>query len=169
MEIKKLYKTLTQLANKYKYVLLVLLIGIVLMSLPDVSTKKDSRVEKISQEIDTEIATEDSLSRILGYIAGAGEVKVMLTHQKGEERLYHENLEQKGNNGSESLRSDTVIISDSQRNQSGLLRQVNPPTYMGAIVICEGADNPAVKLSIVDAVSKVTGLGANQISVLKMK
>jgi stage III sporulation protein AG len=40
---------------------------------------------------------------------------------------------------------------------------------MGAIVLCQGADVPSVRLAIVDAVSKVTGLVANQISVLKMK
>jgi stage III sporulation protein AG len=36
-------------------------------------------------------------------------------------------------------------------------------------VVCQGADDPVVKLLIVDAVSKVTGLGADKISVMKMK
>ena len=49
------------------------------------------------------------------------------------------------------------------------MRQVNPPTYLGAIIICEGADDANIRLAVVDAVSKVTGLGANRISVLKMK
>lgn len=35
-------------------------------------------------------------------------------------------------------------------------------------MVCQGADNAAVRLAIVEAVSKVTGLGANRISVLKM-
>jgi stage III sporulation protein AG len=40
---------------------------------------------------------------------------------------------------------------------------------MGAVVIAQGADDPSIKLAIVDAVTKATGLGANKISVLKMK
>jgi stage III sporulation protein AG len=40
---------------------------------------------------------------------------------------------------------------------------------MGAIVVCQGGDQPTVRLAILDAVSKVTGLGADKISILKMK
>ena len=64
---------------------------------------------------------------------------------------------------------DTVIITDSERNQNGLIHQINPPSYMGAIIVCQGADDPAVKLSITEAVSKITGLKTNRISVLRMK
>ena len=49
------------------------------------------------------------------------------------------------------------------------MRQENPAQYLGVIVVCEGADSPAVRLAIVEAVSDVTGLGADRISVLKMK
>ena len=73
-----------------------------------------------------------------------------------------------GESGS-GIRSNTVTITDSERSQSGLVKQVNPPTYLGAVVICQGADDPEVRLSVVNAVSKATGLGANKISVLKMK
>ena len=40
---------------------------------------------------------------------------------------------------------------------------------MGAIVVCQGGDNATVRLAIIEAVSNVTGLGADKISVLKMK
>ena len=49
------------------------------------------------------------------------------------------------------------------------VQQVLPESYRGAIVVCQGADSPAVKLAIVEAVSRATGLGADSISVLKMK
>ena len=70
---------------------------------------------------------------------------------------------------SNTTRIDTVTVTDDTRNQTGLIQQVIPPTYQGAIVVCQGADSPAVRLAIVEAVSKVTGLGADRISVLKMK
>ena len=37
------------------------------------------------------------------------------------------------------------------------------------LIVCEGGDDANVRLSIVDAVSKITGLGADRISVLKMR
>ena len=68
-----------------------------------------------------------------------------------------------------TTKTDTVTVTDAQRNESGLIRQVNPPVYKGAVIVCQGADNAAVRLAIVDAVGKATGLGADKISVLKMK
>ena len=65
--------------------------------------------------------------------------------------------------------SDTIIISDSDRNETGLLRKVIYPKFSGAIVVCDGGDDANIKLLIVDAVSKMTGLGADKIAVLKMK
>ena len=66
-------------------------------------------------------------------------------------------------------RHDTVIITGDDRAQNGLVQQIISPTYRGAIIPCQGADSANVCLAIKDAVSKVTGLDASQISVLKMK
>jgi hypothetical protein len=41
--------------------------------------------------------------------------------------------------------------------------------YQGAVVLCQGAADAAVRLAVVEAVSKATGLGADKICVLKMK
>jgi stage III sporulation protein AG len=102
-------------------------------------------------------------------IRGAGKVQVLLTVAAGEEYLYQTNSDiSTSANGSEA-RTDTVTVTDSQRNDTGLLRQVNPPVYLGAVVVCQGADRAEVRLAIVEAVSTYTGLGADRISVLKMK
>jgi len=42
-------------------------------------------------------------------------------------------------------------------------------SYSGAVILCQGADNAAVRLQIVEAVSAFTGLGSNRIIVQKMK
>ena len=92
----------------------------------------------------------------------------MLTVQEGEEVLYQADENFSGNGDSADKRTDTVILSDTDRAESGLVRQVNPPVYRGAIIVCQGADDPAVRLAITEAVSKITGIGANCISVLRM-
>lgn len=39
----------------------------------------------------------------------------------------------------------------------------------GAVVLCSGADNSAVRLCVTNAVSAYTGLGSDKITVIKMK
>lgn len=39
----------------------------------------------------------------------------------------------------------------------------------GAVVVCQGADQPSVRLDVTNAVAAYTGLGSDQISVIKMK
>lgn len=153
--------------RKYRYVLLVLLIGMILMMIP---TKGKTNTVKTPSVAETQpqdnIITR--LESILSMIEGAGDVKVMLTVASGEKTVYQTDTDKTGGE-SGSERIDTVVITDGNRNQSGLVQQVNPATYMGAIIVCQGAGDAQVRLAITEAVAKVTGLGANQISVLKMK
>lgn len=41
------------------------------------------------------------------------------------------------------------------------------PTYQGAVIVCQGADDPAVCLSVTEAVAVLTGLGSEKITVVK--
>ena len=159
---------ITTLLQKYKYVLLILCIGLVFLLLP---IKSSSTIENsvITNETVNILSVEDQLSLILSEVKGAGKVHVMLSTATGEEILYQTDEDETINENSSSARKDTVTITDADRSQSGLIRQVNPPIYLGAIVVCQGADDPTVKFLVTDAVSKVTGLGTDKISVLKMK
>lgn len=153
--------------NKYKYVALVLAVGILLMLFP---FEKEAVTEPVLKTTEVSIlSVEERLTQILRQIKGAGEVQVMLTEALGEEIIYQTNDDISSGDTSSSSRGDTVTITDSQRNENGLIRQQNPPKYMGAIVVCQGGDNATVRLAIIEAVSDVTGLGADKISVLKMK
>jgi stage III sporulation protein AG len=62
-----------------------------------------------------------------------------------------------------------VLTSGSNRAEDVIVAQVMAPEYLGAVIVCEGGDDPMVKYAVADAVSKVTGLGTNRIAVLKMK
>ena len=96
-------------------------------------------------------------------------MQVLLTLATGEKTLYQINEDSTTASQSETKRTDTVIINDSNRNEAGLVRQVDPPTYLGAVVLCQGAENSAVRLAITEAVSNATGLGYHKITILKMK
>ena len=158
----------SELVKKYKYVAIVLLAGLVLMLIPSANTGASEKTV-ITQSTDRILTLEQQLSQLLSNVKGAGEVQVMLTVAAGEETFYQTNDDYSVSSDSSNTRTDTVTVSDANRNERGLVRQVNPPTYLGAIIVCQGADVPAVRLAIVEAVSKATGLGADKISVLKMK
>ena len=166
MAMKSALEKLSVFLNKYKYAVLVLLIGLALMLIPKASEKK--AVVIIDDKPLLQVDFESKLSSILSCVDGAGEVRVILTLQQGEETIYQTNDQTTSKDGATN-RTDTVTVTDSGRNESGLVKQVVPASYKGAIVICQGADNPSVKYNIITAVSKLIGIGANNISVLKMK
>lgn len=168
MDIKAIPNNVSAFFKKYRFAILILCLGVVLMTIP-VSDKKPIASVESNPDVGVGESMEQRLADVLCQIKGAGKVQVMLTESAGEEVLYQTDNNSNSAENTNADKRDTVIISDGNRNQSGLVRQINPPGYRGAVVVCQGADNPTVQLAIVDAVSKLTGLGANRISVLKMK
>ena len=167
MDIGKWTRNLPKWLHKYRYPVVILLIGMVLLTLPGkekIQTKTDTPTVSTQQP-----DTGQQLAQILAQIEGVGRVKVMLTVAEGEKTLYQSDESISTGDNSSSVRKETILISDGNRNQQALVTQVLSPKYKGAVVVCQGADIPAVKWAIVEAVSKATGLGADQISVLKMK
>lgn len=150
--------------NKFRWPCLILLVGIILLLIPNGSSKKPEQ-EGIIEKGDNILSVEETLSEILSMVQGAGKVRVMLTVSSGEETLYQNNCSI-SENGNE--KQDTVIMTDSERNEKGLVRKIIPPEYLGAIIVCQGADDPTVRLNLIEAVSNVTGLRSDKISILKM-
>lgn len=148
--------------SQYKYILIVIAAGLALMLLP--SGKKEASLPS-APEVSTSASMQESLEEILGRIHGVGKVKILLTQAQGERTVYVYDQSSSG----ESVRSDAVIITDSERTQGGMISQVIPPVYLGAIIVCEGGDSPTVRLAVVEAVCDATGLTADKISVWKMK
>lgn len=162
MDWVKLKSSGMEAVKKYRYVLLVVLAGILLMALPE-SKEEQEKPEKTVEA--SQPCLQESLSDILSQIAGVGKVKVLLTEAAGEQTIYQTDENYAGSD----IRRQTVLVTNVSREEAGLVKQVNPPTYQGAIVLCQGADSASVRLSIVEAVSNATGLSTDKISVLKMK
>lgn len=168
MELKMIQEKTQSLFQKYKYAIIIFLIGIVLMLIPgNLFTQKnyESNVIPAPQKE----SVQEELEEILSHIYGAGNVKVMLKELVGEETIYQVNEDISVSESATDTKTDVITVTDQDRNEYGLVKQVNPPRYQGAIVLCQGGDNPSVRLAITDAVSKITGLGADKIAVLKMK
>ena len=167
MEIKHFLNKIANVIQKYRYGILVLFLGIALMTIPGKDTE-DRRAEPLVEQVPI-VSVESKLSDILSTVAGAGKTTVFLTEAAGEEMIYQTDDQIRSDSETAETKTETITVTDRNKDTTGLVRQVIPAQYLGAIVVCQGAENPAVKLAIVDAVSKVTGLGADRISVLKMK
>ena len=130
------------------------LAGLALMVIPVGSEETDPVPTVTAEE-----TLESRLEAILCRIDGAGEVKVLLTEDRGGEVFY----QTEGEDGK------TVLICGADRSESGLVRTTEAPAYRGAVVVCRGADSAAVRLAVVEAVANATGLGTDRITILKMK
>lgn len=163
MEALALRERGLELVKKYRYVLLVLLAGVLLMLLPTGGEEKTALTE--TPQAQTQPDLQEELAELLSRLEGAGKVRVLLTEAEGSEIIYQTDEDLR----SDSQQRDTVLITGTDRAQQGLVRQVDPPRYRGAVVLCQGAGRASVRLAIVEAVANATGLPTNKISVLKMK
>lgn len=157
---------LTGLFQKYKYVLLVILAGIVLLLLPELGGARPRNTEGGTQLQTFDLdETERKLEQTLSKIGGAGEVSVMLTLEGSERQVLAQDaaVSQNGTD-SESSRTTVVVSQGSGIQQTVALQQLSPQ-FRGALVVCSGGDDPQVRLELTRAVAALTGLGADRISV----
>ena len=151
--------------GKFKYPVLILLLGVLLLLLPRQEQKPQAAESPAPavEEKSTLAVEETRLANLLSRIQGAGAVEVMLSLKSGEQIHYQTDTQlQTGGGTEESLRQEdsTVLYGTGSGSQSALV---------GAVVVCQGADDPTVKLALVQAVASVTGLGTDQITVVKMR
>ncbi len=168
MDIVNIKNKAAMLFHKYKFAALILIVGIVLMQIPAGETKKEGK-EEAQSVTSCEISVEEKLSEILSSVKGAGNVQVFLSEATGVQTVYQTDTTASSTDSATNETAKVVTITDSDRNENGLVLYKNAPSYRGALVVCEGADDALVKYSIINAVASVTGLKSDCITVLKMK
>ncbi len=154
--------------GKYKYVALILCLGVVLMLWPtqSISGQEEdaaSTVQTAEGEFRLE-ELEEKLSAALSEINGVGEATVMLTLRSSGEEVLAQNTSE----GSTSDR-ETVIVSTGSGTEEAVSVKTIYPQFQGALVVCDGGGNASVKLAVLQAVSAITGLSSDQISICQRK
>lgn len=145
--------------KKNPYVLLVLAIGLVLILLPT-GDKEPSQAAAVSQEDITvpyfSLAKEEErLCRLLESISGVGKTEVLLSLGSTARRNIAESS------------GEAIVVSVGSGKQKVVENGYDYPEYLGAVIVCQGADSASVRLSVTNAVSAFTGLGSGKIIVLK--
>lgn len=169
MKLKWNTGKLREILKQYKYVLIVIAAGVLLLIWPS-SGKEASKSEtggRSAAEEDFSVdVLEERLCQVLSKVEGAGEVSVVLTVRNGVERVLAADKSAGQTEGSRDMEEETVIISGDSGEEVVVLTQ-RYPTFQGALVVCPGGDDPQIRLQITQAVSVLTGLGADRITVCK--
>lgn len=163
----------SRIYGRYKYFLLVILVGVLLLTsgMQPASNAQEQAAEQADHEFDLQ-AFQQSVADSLSQIDGAGRVTVLLSLETGEESVYAADVSKSSqttdNNSNESYESTTSILSDGSYGEAPILIKSKYPTFRGAVILCEGADDDAVRLQIVHAVSALCGISSDCISVSKL-
>jgi stage III sporulation protein AG len=143
----------------YKYVLLVIAAGAFLLLLPEQESVETTEAETSGDESFSVESMEKELESVLSRIDGAGSVSVMLTVKNGMEQVFAQD--------SSGEETETVVISAGSGKQEVVLIKQKYPEFQGALIVCEGGDDPQIRLLVTQAVAALTGLGTARISVCK--
>ncbi|MBQ3939471.1 MAG: stage III sporulation protein AG [Oscillospiraceae bacterium] len=143
-------QVLAERIKPYRWPLLILLVGLTLLLLPGERKADEHQHENTSESIEQ---AEARLAAALEQIEGVGRAEVLLSSKASEETKY---LSDEGG---------TVILSSGSGTQTAVVRQTIHAPYQGAVVVCTGGADAAVRLRVVEAVRQFTGLGAGEISV----
>ena len=160
---KGLFPAAKKLLGRYQYVLLVLAVGVLLLLLPmgGGEEKPAAAAEPLTECFSLE-EFEEKLARTISQIRGAGEAQVVLSLKSGSRQVLAQDT-QRGADGDSS--SATVTLGRSSGSQEVVPLQTLAPQFQGALVVCPGGEDPEVCLQIIQAVSALTGLGSDRISV----
>lgn len=157
--------------KKYKYVALVVLAGVVLMLLPsgkgEQQTVSDQPVNV--SEAYSLAETEKRLEQLLGRIRGVGQVQVMLTLKSGSSLQLAENRSTSLRDAENRQDRDVVTLNRGSGYEDVVVTEQTYPVYQGAVVVCQGAGDSSVNLAVIQAVSVLTGLGSDKITVVQWK
>ena len=156
--------------GKYKYVILVALVGAVLLLWPSgEKTDKSPTDTREGGDLFRVEDLEEKLEKALSQVEGAGKVTVVLTLEESARQVLAQNEEGSWGTGETRRDTSTVLLGRGSGTQEVVPLQEIGPRYRGALVVAEGGDLPQVRLALCEAVSALTGLGADKISICKGK
>ena len=141
------------------------LAGILLLGLsaifPPVETAGENSAYNSSADLEWVTLQEQKLESLLGQLEGAGKTRVMITLESGEEAVYATD----SRTDAAGSQEEHVLLGG---GSEGLLETTWMPQVQGVVVLCQGAESPAVERKVTEIVSVLLGVASNRISVAKM-
>ena len=156
--------------NRFKFLIIALAAGILLIMISGNSPKKENKKEKQPvRESATEQNTEKRLEKIIEKVSGVSDVSVFLSYEnKGVKRLAYATEE---NNSSEDKRKSTqrkyqpVPVKEGSAEAPFVGEEVLP-RIRGVIICAKGLDDEITRLNVAEAVSAALDVPVHRVKVL---
>lgn len=153
------------LFGRFRIPLLVLALGALLLLWPSGEKRTQTDAKPADEAGQSAEDTQQALRTLLAQVEGVGRVELLLRLDGSDETFYQTDVRVSG-----ETREETTVFSSSQSAQkTPVVTRTQHASYLGAVVVCDGADSASVRLRVIQAVSALTGLGSDKISVIKMK
>jgi len=104
---------------------------------------------------------ENKLKAVISAVDGVGDVSVALTYSSGVEKVYAYETKKQSSGGNSTESSVLVTVGGSPV----VLREL-PPQVSGVVVVAQGAQNPVVKMHIIQIVETLLGVDGDKVQVL---
>lgn len=154
---------------------IIVVIGCVLILLLFFSTLTPQSRDEAQQDEDTsaiEQKLEHRLEELIGSINGVVSPTVMVTLESTSQRVYARD----SRNGSSTSQKDgsstasgdsesSIVLISSGSDKSALEESTILPRVRGVAVICGGAEDPAVKEKVVNAIASVLDISSSRVCV----
>ena len=167
-----------KLGGKYKYLFIIIAVGLLILMFPTGDKSADKAKEDSLQETFDLESFERRIEKILGSGEGVGRVSVALAMKSGMEYVYaqesRENMREQMQSGQmQDINRDSdskpSILSNGSGGEEAVVVKKLYPEFLGAAIVCDGAENPRVQMYVTQAVSSLTGITSDRITVIKMK
>lgn len=169
----RMIKGAKEIWERYKYAALIALLGVALLLWPNGNPETEEVLSSENPVAITPAEEAEALQRemeeVLSKISGVGEVRLLLTVESdGERQLAQDSVI--SYRGSSDAPEDYTRSSETVKADSGegiVVTKRRYATYRGALVVCQGGDRPEVQLAVTQAVTALTGLSADRVTVAK--
>ena len=159
--VKKVFAKFKSIKNIEVYVALILALVVIMIVFVGSGSKNTTKT--VSD--DTYISQmEHKICSVVENIAGCGKAKVAISYSSNEERVYAYETVTTTSNGITKQTSSIVSVKGEP-----LVTKTLPPTILGVVVVAEGADNPVVRLKIIEVVVTLLDVQQKDVQVFTYK
>ena len=159
--VKKVIEKLKSIKNIELYIALIL--GLVVVMIVFVGSGSKNATKSVAD--DTYISQmEHKICSVVENIAGCGKAKVVISYSSNEENVYAYETTTTTSNGVTKQTSSIVSVKGEP-----LITKKLPPKILGVVVVAEGADNPIVRLKIVEVVVTLLDVQQKDVQVFTYK
>ena len=146
----------------YKYLLLIVLAGVVLLLPSGSGTKAGQETNARPAQAAFDLTEmERKLESALSRIGGAGKVTVVLTLKDDGRQVYAQDVRTDQREQSRT----TVVVGRGSGVEQPVGVQRFSPAFQGALAVCPGGGDARVRLQLTQAIGALTGLSTEKISI----